>query len=431
MNVHSGQKTFCCHVCNSLFATKGSLKVHMRLHTGSKPFRCSMCDLRFRTSGHRKVHQLTHMREQKGGAKRKPKQLKVAAIANAVAEMEKTVANSVDITVENEEPTVVEQSVTEYQNLDTITLDASGVTDQITFNADGTILNNNSMLSINESNQLVANLHFLLANGLVTIQADESLLTQTASERDTNVIANEAGVTGLIGSTNLCQQQQQQHQPQQQQQQQHQPQQQQQQQHSTFNGDSTEHLVIPTQLAALGTTQLEKQQTTMQLNDCMALVQMSAVPTSVMDDKLPVQVQQIPKQSSGKANASKKECDICGKAFMKPCQVERHKRIHTGERPYKCELCSKSFAQKATLQMHQKHHAGDRPHPCPHCDYSFTQKGNLQTHLKRAHQLDTLEIKKFRRGQQQQLLSAKLVQDHFDDGKILNFDDISFIELLK
>ena len=57
-----GEKQFKCHVCNSQFSTKGSLKVHMRLHTGAKPFKCPHCEQRFRTSGHRKSHISSHFK---------------------------------------------------------------------------------------------------------------------------------------------------------------------------------------------------------------------------------------------------------------------------------------------------------------------------------------------------------------------------------
>jgi uncharacterized Zn-finger protein len=63
-----------CHICSAKFATKGSLRIHMRIHTGkiqisvidedltkkpvvgSRPLKCPHCPLTFRTSGHRKSH---------------------------------------------------------------------------------------------------------------------------------------------------------------------------------------------------------------------------------------------------------------------------------------------------------------------------------------------------------------------------------------
>lgn len=47
-------------------------------------------------------------------------------------------------------------------------------------------------------------------------------------------------------------------------------------------------------------------------------------------------------------------CHICGKRLLKKCDLERHFRVHTGERPFRCGTCGQWFSQKHNLYLHRR-----------------------------------------------------------------------------
>merc|ERR1719312_86837 len=85
-------------------------------------------------------------------------------------------------------------------------------------------------------------------------------------------------------------------------------------------------------------------------------------------------------------------CSECGMGFVSSKDLNRHRVVHTGEKPFECPYCDQKFTAPSSRATHIRTiHERSQAYACPQCEKTFNQKSNMIKHYKTIH-LETVVI---------------------------------------
>jgi hypothetical protein len=182
--------------------------------TDERSFQCPLCDMTFRTPGQRNMHVSSHKQDSNPSVVNIQPEVHPDVMADVMSNVMTNVMTDVAAPKPNDpkEDQIVRivhtapviqpllgQQTDGHQSIDVnASLGALGG-DQIAFNPDGAVSSDsNGFLALNENNQLVANLQFLLANGLVTIQTEDPALASQLPLTSSSCAQNDFLATSVV-----------------------------------------------------------------------------------------------------------------------------------------------------------------------------------------------------------------------------------------
>ena len=77
------------------------------------------------------------------------------------------------------------------------------------------------------------------------------------------------------------------------------------------------------------------------------------------------------------------KCYLCERGFKNKTTLMNHENIHLGLRPYKCQSCKSNFKTSGELDRHTKYkHSKEKLFHCTECNHRCVEKGKLDRHMR-------------------------------------------------
>jgi transposase-like protein len=82
-------------------------------------------------------------------------------------------------------------------------------------------------------------------------------------------------------------------------------------------------------------------------------------------------------------------CLVCASEFVSLNELSSHAVEHTGAVAeldlFQCEMCGKKFTDKSNYRRHRRIHSGEKPYKCQFCDVAYSRSDILKQHLVTRH----------------------------------------------
>ncbi|MPC21921.1 Oocyte zinc finger protein XlCOF6 [Portunus trituberculatus] len=77
-------------------------------------------------------------------------------------------------------------------------------------------------------------------------------------------------------------------------------------------------------------------------------------------------------------------CVDCGKTYLSVSHLNKHRRVaHSTYRPFQCSFCGKCYKTKDQLTFHESSHRGEKPFQCEVCGYATAYRNTYYAHRKK------------------------------------------------